>query len=38
MKVGLLNINPLTCSKEEQLRALQEAGCERIFEMGTECH
>ncbi|MBQ6039037.1 MAG: recombinase family protein [Bacteroidaceae bacterium] len=35
MKVGLLNINPLTCSKEEQLRALQEAGCERIFEMGT---
>lgn len=35
MKVGFLNIHPLTCCKEEQRSALQEAGCERIFEMGT---
>ena len=35
MKVGFLNINPLTCSKEEQRKVLQKAGCERIYEMGT---
>lgn len=35
MKVGFLNIHPLTCSKEEQRKALLEAGCERIYEMGT---
>ena len=35
MKVGLINIQGRVASKEEQERALREAGCERFCEMGT---